>query len=104
MNVSNIDIHIKSEHSCGRMLETILHVKEPNLEGYLNTQFPKLGLAKDEELTPHFEPETENHLELTGSLDGIVFTTCICHLSIRARMRQWLVRLLARYRSKEQEP
>lgn len=94
MNVSNIAIHIKSEHSCGRMLETILHVKDPNLEGYLNTQYPEWPAIRSGEFTAHTEAETENHLELVGSLGGIESATCLCHLSIRARVKRWLSRLL----------
>jgi hypothetical protein len=102
INVNNIAIHIESKHTCGRMQKMIFHVKDSMLEGHVNTQYSPFEPVRSGEFAPHVEPETENKLELTGSLGGVEFTTCICRLSRRARMRQWLSRILARYRHKEQ--
>jgi hypothetical protein len=85
------------------MQKTIFHVKDPNFEGHMHTQYSPFVPIRSGECTPHAEPETENKLALTGSLGGVEFTTCVCHLSRRARMRQWIMRLMARYRNKEQE-
>jgi hypothetical protein len=98
----NIAIHIESKHTCGHMHKTIFHVKDPKLEGHVSTQYSLFDIiGEDEDFTLPNEPETENKLELTGSLGCVELTTCVCHLSRRARLRQWIARLFSRYRCKE---
>src|ERR1700736_2222477 len=100
MSQANITVHVAQEHTCGHMHETILHVKDANLEGFVNTYYPPFAPVRSDEFLPAM-PEAANKLELTGSLGGIELTTCVCYLSRRARVRRWIMRLL-RHRKKEQ--
>ena len=94
MSQANISIHVAQKHTCGRMHETILHVKDANLEGFVNTYYPPFEPVRSGDFTLPPEPETENKLELTGSLGGIELTTCVCHLSRAARVRRWIAAYL----------
>jgi hypothetical protein len=85
------------------MLETIFQVKDAKLEGFINAQYPEWPAARSGEFTPHIELETENHLELSGSLGGVAFTTCVCHLSRIARSKLRIAAYLRSFRQTKEK-
>src|SRR2546421_10741811 len=105
MRQANIAVHIEAEHTCGHMHETIFHVKDPKFKGFVNTQYPEWPTIRGGDFTPYIEAETENKLELTGSLGRIELSTCMCHLSRMARLKHRIVTCLRSLfrQTKEQE-
>lgn len=104
-----IAVHIELEHTCGHMHKTIYHMNDANINVKLTPYIGPFKPLTDIDLSKSFkeliqpvEDKSTHTLDFSGSFDKVEITTCTCHLSRRARVRRWIMRML-RYRHKEQE-